>query len=107
MKSPLLRPRLLHPVVEAYGEILSGLAFDRLAAIPYGALALGGALALHGGWSLIYPRLEIKAHGTRQGVEGVYGAGEKWDPYLSLPSDKQAAEQKDLEFINITFLKMY
>ncbi len=29
--------------------------------------------------------------------KGVYGAGEKWDPYLPLPTTEQAAEQKDLE----------
>jgi uridine monophosphate synthetase len=69
-------PTLLRLAVDAYLELLKTLTFDRLAAIPYGALALGGALALEGGISLIYPRLEIKEHGTRQAVEGVFTPGE-------------------------------
>lgn len=69
-------PKLLGTVVNAYRAILAGLAFDRLAAIPYGAMAIGGALALDAGWPMVYPRLEVKEHGTRRMVEGAFAPGE-------------------------------
>ena len=50
--------------------ILRGLAFDRLAALPYAALPIGTAISLLGGWPLIYPRKEAKAYGTKAEIEG-------------------------------------
>lgn len=69
-------PKLLGMAVNAYRALLTRLAFDRLSAIPYGAMAIGGALALDSGWPMIYPRLDVKEHGTRRGVEGAFSPGE-------------------------------
>ena len=69
-------PGVLESAGAAYQEILSGLTFDRLAAIPYAAMAIGAAIALGSGWSMIYLRLDVKDYGARRGVEGEFAPGE-------------------------------
>ncbi len=70
-------PRALDEVARHYARLLQGLAFDRIAAIPYAALPIGTAVALRTGASMIYPRREAKAYGTRRQIEGEYNAGER------------------------------
>jgi uridine monophosphate synthetase len=69
-------PQIFHQVLHAYAEILKTLTFTRLAGIPYGSLptATGLSLLLH--QPMIYPRKEVKAHGTRRVVEGQFHPGE-------------------------------
>lgn len=69
-------PAALARAAAAYSAVLGGLRFDRLAALPYAALPLGAAIAIHGGWPLVYPRKESKDYGTRSVVEGPYEPGE-------------------------------
>jgi uridine monophosphate synthetase len=69
-------PTLFQRVVNVYADLIRPLQFDRLAAVPYAALPLGAAVALKLNRSLIYPRKETKAHGTRQAIEGVSESGE-------------------------------
>ncbi len=69
-------PALLKQVAAAYGELLRGLTFDRIAAIPYAALPIGTAVALHLERPLVYPRKEVKAYGTGKQIEGRFEAGE-------------------------------
>ena len=71
------RPTLLAQAAAAYLPLLHGLAFDRLAALPYAALPIATAISLQGGWPLVYPRKEAKAYGTRAEVEGTYLPGER------------------------------
>lgn len=68
-------PQLFHQVLDAYAEILLTLTFDRIAGIPYGSLptATGLSLLLH--HPMIYPRKEVKAHGTRRVIEGTFHPG--------------------------------
>jgi len=74
----IAHPALLRRVADAYVELLrGGLAFDHVAALPYAALPIGTAVALAGGWSLVYPRREAKAYGTKVPVEGVFSAGQR------------------------------
>lgn len=70
-------PQLFHQVLHAYAEILETLIFNRIAGIPYGSLptATGLSLLLH--YPMIYPRKEVKAHGTRRVIEGTFHPGEK------------------------------
>jgi uridine monophosphate synthetase len=49
----------------------------RLAAIPYAALPIGTAVALELDLPLIYPRKELKAHGTARQIEGKFGRGDR------------------------------
>jgi uridine monophosphate synthetase len=70
-------PQIFHQVLNSYAEILKTLSFDRIAGIPYGSLptATGLSLMLH--HPMIYPRKEVKAHGTRRVIEGNFNPGEK------------------------------
>jgi uridine monophosphate synthetase len=69
--------QLLRKVAQAYASILKSLTFDRLAAIPYAALPIGTAVSLEMGVPLVYPRKEIKEHGTGKGIEGHFEQGER------------------------------
>ena len=69
-------PKLMTLVARAMAQILSGLIFDRIAAIPYGGLPIGQAVALASGKPLLYPRREIKDYGTKNRIEGAFTAGE-------------------------------
>ncbi len=70
-------PALLSQVAAAYSQILGGLMFDHLAALPYAALPIATAISLQSGWPLLYPRKEVKAYGTRAAIEGVFRPGER------------------------------
>jgi uridine monophosphate synthetase len=70
-------PRLLDDVAAAYVPLLRRLSFDRLVALPYAALPIGTAVALRGGWPLVYPRREAKDYGTRAAIEGDHAPGER------------------------------
>jgi uridine monophosphate synthetase len=69
-------PQLFHQVLEAYGILTQPLKFDRIAGIPYGSLPTATGLSLKLNHPMIYPRKEVKAHGTRRLVEGQYEPGE-------------------------------
>ena len=70
-------PPLLQEAAKAMAEIARELAFDRIAAIPYAGLPIGVALALELNKPLVYPRREVKAHGTRRAIEGTFEPGER------------------------------
>ena len=69
-------PNLFHRVLHAYGGLLAGLEFDRIAGIPYGALPTATGLSLQLHKPLIYPRKEVKAHGARRLIEGDFEEGD-------------------------------
>jgi uridine monophosphate synthetase len=70
-------PQIFHQVLDAYAEILKTLTFDRIAGIPYGSLPTATGLSLSLNRPMIYPRKEVKAHGTRRVIEGNFNPGEK------------------------------
>jgi uridine monophosphate synthetase len=69
-------PRLLKQVGGTLARAAGDLTFDRIAAIPYAALPIGVAMALEMDRAMIYPRREVKEHGTRRPIEGAFEAGE-------------------------------
>lgn len=69
-------PGLLRDAAKAYAELLGGLSFDRIAAIPYAGVPIGTAVSLEMGRPMIYPRKEVKAYGTGRSVEGLHSEGE-------------------------------
>ncbi len=69
-------PGLLHRVAQTYCLLLNELAFDRMAALPYAALPIVTAIGLINKRPMIYPRKEIKSHGTQATIEGEYSSGE-------------------------------
>ncbi len=97
LRKIISKPQLFHQVLSAYANILKTLKFDRIAGIPYGSLptATGLSLMLH--HPMIYPRKEVKAHGTRRLIEGNFKAGEKVvivdDILITGKSVKEGAEK--------------
>ena len=69
-------PSLLREVSQAMAQVAHNLAFDRIAAIPYAGLPIGTALALEMERPMIYPRQQVKQHGTRRAIEGAFEPGE-------------------------------
>ncbi|KKJ00896.1 bifunctional orotidine-5'-phosphate decarboxylase/orotate phosphoribosyltransferase [Prochlorothrix hollandica] len=69
-------PQTFDAVIDAYGDVVRQLVFDRIAGIPYGALPTASGLALKLNRPLIFPRKEVKAYGARRLVEGNYEPGE-------------------------------
>jgi uridine monophosphate synthetase len=77
-------PGVLRQAARAYAGLMRQVLGDaqlnsgiRLAAIPYAALPIGTAVALELDLPLIYPRKEVKAHGTARPIEGEFAAGER------------------------------
>jgi uridine monophosphate synthetase len=76
LRKIISNPQLFQQVLNAYAAILKGLSFDRIAGIPYGSLPTATGLALQLNRPMIFPRKEVKAHGTRRLVEGNFEPGE-------------------------------
>ena len=77
LRKIISNPHIFNQVLEAYGDIVQQLEFDRIAGIPYGALPTATGLALNLQRPMIFPRKEVKAHGTRRLIEGNFNPGEK------------------------------
>ena len=77
LRKIISNPRIFDRVLNAYGDIVQQLEFDRIAGIPYGALPTATGLALNLQRPMIFPRKEVKAHGTRRLIEGNFNPGEK------------------------------
>lgn len=69
-------PDVLAKASAAYLPLLRPLNYDRIAALPYGALPIGTTIALQTGRPLIYPRKEAKEYGTGVLIEGIFQPGE-------------------------------
>jgi len=69
-------PEVFRRVVAAYADVVNNLPFDHIAAVPYAALPAAAAVALQLGRPMIYPRKEVKAHGTGQAIEGAFEPGQ-------------------------------
>ncbi|MBF2098493.1 MAG: bifunctional orotidine-5'-phosphate decarboxylase/orotate phosphoribosyltransferase [Gloeomargaritaceae cyanobacterium C42_A2020_066] len=76
LRRVISNPQLFNQVLLAYARLLEPLTFDRIAGIPYGSLPTATGLALHLGCPMIFPRKEVKAHGTRRLIEGHFEPGE-------------------------------
>ncbi|MEQ9367629.1 MAG: bifunctional orotidine-5'-phosphate decarboxylase/orotate phosphoribosyltransferase [Coleofasciculus chthonoplastes F3-SA18-01] len=76
LRKVISNPQLFHQMLSAYAEILQGLTFDRIAGIPYGSLPTATGLSLRLHHPMIFPRKEVKAHGTRRVIEGHFEPGE-------------------------------
>jgi uridine monophosphate synthetase len=70
------QPQIFHQILSAYAEILKDLHFDRIAGIPYGSLPTATGLALRLDRPMIFPRKEVKSHGTQRVIEGHFQPGE-------------------------------
>ena len=68
-------PKLMSLAARALAGLLSGLRFDRIAAIPYAGLPIGLAVSLESGKPFLYPR-EVEDFGTKKAIEGHFEPGE-------------------------------
>lgn len=69
-------PQLLLKIAQAYIPILQKIKFNHLGALPYAALPISSAISMISGWSMVYPRKEVKTYGTSAQIEGVFNSGE-------------------------------
>jgi uridine monophosphate synthetase len=69
-------PKALKETAAELKKISKKLKFDRIAGIPYAAIAIATALSLKTGWPMIYPRKEVKDYGTKKPIEGTFKEGE-------------------------------
>ncbi|MCF4966840.1 bifunctional orotidine-5'-phosphate decarboxylase/orotate phosphoribosyltransferase [Nostoc sp. CMAA1605] len=76
LRKIISNPQVFNQVLSGYEEILRNLHFDRLAGIPYGSLPTATGLSLRLHCPMIFPRKEVKAHGTRRLIEGNFHPGE-------------------------------
>ncbi len=76
LRTIISHPQVFEKVLSAYADILQNLSFDRIAGIPYGSLPTATGLGLRLNHPMIFPRKEVKAHGTRRLVEGKFTEGE-------------------------------
>jgi len=76
LRKIISNPQIFHQILSAYADILKELNFDRIAGIPYGSLPTATGLALRLNYPMIFPRKEVKAHGTRKLIEGNFHPGE-------------------------------
>jgi len=76
LRQIISHPKLLADVAQAYLPKISNLQFSRIAGLPYAAIPIATAISLAGNYSMIYPRKEVKAYGTRAEIEGEYHTGE-------------------------------
>ena len=76
LRTIISHPQVFEKVLSAYADILEKLSFDRIAGIPYGSLPTATGLGLRLNYPMIFPRKEVKAHGTRRLVEGKFSEGE-------------------------------
>jgi uridine monophosphate synthetase len=77
LRKIISNPQIFHKVINAYAEIIKNLTFDRIAGIPYGSLPTATGLSMNLHFPMIFPRKEVKAHGTRRLIEGSFQVGEK------------------------------
>ncbi len=98
-------PQIFNQVLSAYEDILKTLNFDRIAGIPYGSLPTATGLSLRLHCPMIFPRKEVKAHGTRKLIEGDFNRGEKVvvvdDILISGKSAMEGAEKLKSAGLNV------
>lgn len=70
-------PMLLQKVARLYENALKPLSYDRMAAIPYAALPIVGAISVLNKRPWIYPRREAKVYGTQKVIEGEFAKGDR------------------------------
>ncbi|MDZ8107209.1 MAG: bifunctional orotidine-5'-phosphate decarboxylase/orotate phosphoribosyltransferase [Nostoc sp. DedQUE12a] len=111
LRKIISNPQVFNQVLTAYEEILKNLNFDRLAGIPYGSLPTATGLALRLNCPMIFPRKEVKAHGTRKVIEGNFHPGETVvvvdDILISGKSVMEGAEKLESAGLNVNEIVVF
>lgn len=69
-------PKVLKAVAKEIARIAKPLKFDKIAGIPYTAIAIATAVSLEANLPMIFARKETKEYGTKKIVEGAFKQGE-------------------------------
>ncbi|MFH7026472.1 MAG: bifunctional orotidine-5'-phosphate decarboxylase/orotate phosphoribosyltransferase [Heteroscytonema crispum UTEX LB 1556] len=111
LRKIISNPQIFNQVLIAYEEILKTLDFDRLAGIPYGSLPTATGLSLRLQCPMIFPRKEVKAHGTRKVIEGNFHPGERVvvvdDILISGKSVMEGAEKLKSAGLNVNDIVVF
>lgn len=70
-------PETLRNISEQLWALIQDLEFDHLCGVPYAALSLSSTMSMLHNKSMIVKRKEVKKHGTKKMVEGIFEAGQK------------------------------
>jgi uridine monophosphate synthetase len=76
MRRIISYPDLLRSVVERLAQATVDIPCDLLCGVPYAALPLATGISLNRSIPMIMPRKEVKDHGTKRAIEGVFSAGQ-------------------------------
>jgi uridine monophosphate synthetase len=68
-------PPLLKEITEALWNKISELKFDRICGVPYTAIPFASCLSILHSKPMVMRRKEIKEHGTKKLIEGVFEPG--------------------------------
>ena len=70
-------PSLLEKVATIYAEKMTAAKVHKMCAVPYKAIVIGSVVAIKSGIPMLYVRKEVKEHGTKKLIEGIYTPGEE------------------------------
>ena len=71
------RPKILRSISEQLWQLVKEREFEHLCGVPYAALSLGATMSVLFDKPMLVKRKEVKAHGTKRKVEGIYQAGQR------------------------------
>lgn len=111
LRTIISNPQIFEQIINSYAEVLKDLSFDRIAGIPYGSLPTATGLSLRLNCPMIYPRKEVKAHGTRRVIEGTFHPGETVvvvdDILISGKSAMEGAEKLKSSGLNVNDIVVF
>jgi uridine monophosphate synthetase len=77
LRKTISKPQLLQQISKLMAEKASKISHDSVCGVPYAALAFTTALSLQQNKPMLMARKEMKDHGTKQMVEGIYSQGNR------------------------------
>lgn len=69
-------PEVMGQTIEVFKELISGEKFDLLADVPTAATPFTAILAYELKLPMVSPRQDVKSHGTKRKIEGVFQKGQ-------------------------------
>jgi uridine monophosphate synthetase len=76
LRGAISHPELFTAFTHHVAKLAKGLTYDVICGIPYGALPFASSTAYELKRSMIMKRKEVKEHGTRKVIEGIYKQGD-------------------------------
>jgi orotate phosphoribosyltransferase len=70
-------PSLLRQLTDAFHARIAPLPFDLICGVPYTALPFATSLSLKMDLPMVMQRKEVKEHGLRKAVEGIFAPGQR------------------------------